>query len=95
MEHTRTVSIALTAVRVSAEPSPLHPPAPPYEPLRVCARCGQVGGLWAAEERSEIEVDLATLAANECVGATATGRGHVLYRHLCADRVSGREACHV
>jgi hypothetical protein len=51
---------------------------------QVCLKCGARGGIWSAEERPEAEAYLALLGMNQCVGASATGKGHILYTHLCA-----------
>jgi len=51
---------------------------------QVCLKCGARGGIWGAEERPEAEAYLALLGLNQCVGASATGKGHILYTHLCA-----------
>lgn len=50
---------------------------------RVCLKCGMTGGMWTAFQRPEAEVELALLGLNQCVSASADGKGHVLYTHQC------------
>lgn len=56
---------------------------------RVCLRCGVRGGVWSAEQRPESEVALSLLGLNQCVTASADGKGHTLYTHRCESLSSG------